>query len=267
MSDYLFLANVGDEIINSVYLSKFIPNRMSQSKPDVTYKVGVYTQIFESTSWKKIDEIEFNQNNNIVLNSNDYDLCIGQLAVIIPVDISVDLKDECLTLPKPLSRKVDLSPVNERAAISFAKANAFSSYQGEFPYQMSKIKGTFLAFDSLAKDKNKDIKTKIVFINIYSDKLAEKQSFTLNVANTNTKQQIISKKYSHNSAGIIDMKATNNTEVCFYSKDTLGITIFISYDNADYISVEHTHPPTEYFWNNKFKGQQVLKKNWLSQLP
>lgn len=267
MSDYLFLANVGDEIINSVYLSKFIPNRMSQSKPDITYKVGVYTQIFESTSWKKIDEIEFNQNNNIVLNSNDYDLCVGQLAVIIPVDISVDLKDECVTLPKPLGRKIDLSPVNERAAISFTKANAFSSYQGEFPYQMSRIKGTFLAFDSLMKDKNKDIKTKIVFINIYSDKLAEKQSFTLNVAKTNTKEKIISKKYVHNSAGIIDMKTTNNTEVCFYSKDTLGIPIFISYDNVDYISVEHTHPPSEYFWNNKFKGQQILKKNWLSQLP
>ena len=128
LSDYLFLANVGDEITNSVYLSKFIPNRMSQSKPDVTYKVGVYTQNFESISWKKIDEIEFNQNNNIVLNSNDYDLCIGQLAVIIPVDVSVDLKDEYVILPKPLGRKIDLSPVNERAAISFTKANAPNQY-------------------------------------------------------------------------------------------------------------------------------------------
>ena len=100
------------------------------------------------------------------------------------------------------------------------------------------------------KDKNKDIKTKIVFINIYSDKLFEKQLFTLNVANTNTKEKITSKEYVHNSTGIIDMKAMNNTEVCFYSKDTLGIPIFISYDNVDYLSVEHTHPPAEYFWNN-----------------
>ena len=267
MSDYLFLANVGDEIVNSVYLSKFIPNRMSQSKAKVTYKVGVYTQNFESINWKKIDEIEFNTNNNIILNSNDYALYVGQLAVIIPVDISVDLRDEYVILPKPLSRKIDLSPVNERATISFIKANAFSSYQGEFPYQMSRIKGTFLAFDSLMKDKNKAIKTKIVFINIYSDKLTEKKSFNLNVANINTNEKIINRKYVHNSASIINMKAIEGTEICFYSKDTLGIPIFISYDDTDYLSVEHTHPPAEYFWNNKFKGQQILKKHWLSRLP
>ena len=182
MSDYLFLANVGDEIVNSVYLSKFIPNRMSRSKAEVVYKVGVYTQNFKSVKWKKIDEIEFSQHNNIVLNSNDYDLCIGQLAVIIPVDMNVDLKDECLVLPKPLSRKVDLSPVNERATIHFSKGDSFSSYQGEFPYQMSKIKGTFLAFDPLMQEKSNKMKTKIIFINIYSDNLTEKQSFNLNVA-------------------------------------------------------------------------------------
>jgi phage gp46-like protein len=37
LSDYLFLVNVGDEIVNSVYLSKFTPNRASQSKADVMY--------------------------------------------------------------------------------------------------------------------------------------------------------------------------------------------------------------------------------------
>lgn len=267
MSDYLFLANVGDEIINSVSLSKFIPNRMSRTEAEVMYKVGVYTQLFESTRWKKIDEIEFNAGNNIILNSNDYDLCVGQLAVIIPIGMSVGLKDEYETLPKPLVRKLDLSPVNERATISFTRGNAFSSYQGEFPFQMSRIKGTFLAFDPLMQDKNKTIKTKIVFINIYSNKLDEKESFELIVANSNSKEKLASKEYVHNSACIIDFQAINNIELCFYSKNTLGIPIFVSYDDTGYLSVEHTHPPSEYFWNNKFKGQQILKKNWLSQLP
>ena len=48
MSDYLFLTNVGDEIVSSVHLSKFVPNRESQSRVDIDYKVGIYTQKFEN---------------------------------------------------------------------------------------------------------------------------------------------------------------------------------------------------------------------------
>jgi hypothetical protein len=266
MSDYLFLTNVGDEIVSSVHLSKFVPNRESQSRVDIDYKVGIYTQKFENFFWEKLGEAEFGRNNNIILNSNDYDLDVGQLAVVVPVDIDVDLNDEYTILPEPLSRKVDLSPVNERAAIFFSKDNAYSSYQGEFPHQMSKIKGTFLAFDSLMKGNNANIKTKVVFINIHSNKLDEKQVFSLNMANIDTKKTVYSQKYVHNSAGIIDTKVIDNTEACFYSKGTLGIPIFISYDDFGYLSVEHTHPPAELFWSNKFKGQQILKNNWLSQL-
>ena len=55
----------------------------------------------------------------------------------------------------------------------------------------------------------------------------------------------------------------------FYSKDTLGIPIFISYheDLGSNLSVEHTHPPCEYFFGeNRFIGQQNTKANWLSKL-
>ena len=74
-------------------------------------------------------------------------------------------------------------------------------------------------------------------------------------------------KYVHNSACIVDIRPNSNTELCFYSKDTLGIPIFISYNNLGYLSVEHTHPPAELFWRNKIKGQQLLKQSWLPDLP
>ena len=50
-------------------------------------------------------------------------------------------------------------------------------------------------------------------------------------------------------------------------EDFFGIPIFISYDNKGYLSVEHNHPPSEYFFNNKIKGQKILKEKWFSQLP
>ena len=267
MSDYLFLANVGDGIINSIQLSKFVSNRRSNSLPIVNYKVGVYTQPFKSTIWEKLDEVGFDDGNNISLSSAKYSLDVGQLAVIIPCKTDFELLDQYSELPEPISRKIDLSPVNERATIYFSKGDSFSSYQGEFPYQMSRVKGTFLAFDPLAQEAGDGLKTKIIFANIHSSKISEKSVFNLNVANANSKEKMVSNEYVQNSVGIIDVQVTSHAELCFYSKDTLGIPIFISYNDSGYLSVEHTHPPSEYFWNNKFKGQQLMKKSWLSQLP
>jgi len=266
MSDYIFLVNAGDGIVNSVSLTKFVPNRRKNSCAEINFKVGVYTQEFDSVQWKKLDEVEF-KDNNIVLTSSDYNLDVGQLAVAVPCAVDFLLLDKYDELPEPISRKSDATPVNERASIYFYKDKSFSSYQGEFPYQMSKVKGTFLAFDSLMRHTNKNINTKIVFINIHTKKLLKKQIFHLNVANSNSKEKIINSKYVHNSAGIVDIPANDDIELCFYSKDTLGIPIFISYNNLGYLSVEHTHPPSELFWKNKFKGQQILKQNWLPELP
>ncbi len=266
MSDYIFLVNAGDSIVNSASLTRFVPNRRKSSCPEINFKVGVYTQEFDSIQWKKLDEVEFN-NNNIVLDSSDYNLEVGQLAVVIPCAVDFLLLDKYDELPEPISRKSDMTPVAERASICFYKDKSFSSYQGEFPYQMSKVRGTFLAFDSLMRHTNKSIKTKLVFINIHSKKLFKKQVFHLNLAKSVSKEKIISSKYVHNSVGIIDIPAYDDIELCIYSKDTLGIPIFISYNNLGYLSVEHTHPPAELFWKNKFKGQQLLKKSWLPELP
>jgi hypothetical protein len=267
MSEYFFLVNVGDGIVSSVCLSKFIPNRLSKSPIGIKYKVAIYIQNLDSTIWKKIDEVEFNNSNNITLKSSSYDLEVGQLAVVVPCNIEAVLDDSVNILPEPLSRKVDHSPVNERATISFKKGNVYSSFQGEFPYQMSKIKGAFLTFDPLILGNSKDIKTKIVFINIHSKILTVKDYFELFVADIKTKETILSKGYMHNSACIIDISSSEDSGYVFYSKETLGIPIFISYDEkGGYLSVEHTHPPAEYFWNNKIEGQRLLKQNWLSQL-
>ena len=141
------------------------------------------------------------------------------------------------------------------------KGSAFSSYQGEFPYQMSRIKGSFLTFDPLIKSQNASTKTKMILINVHSSRLNEKEIFKLNVANSLTKEILQTKNYVHNSACIIDIKSINNEELCFYSKNTLGIPIFLSYDDCAYLSVEHNHPPSEYFYNNKINGQKILKDN------
>ena len=168
MSDYLFIVNVSDNIVNSVHISKFVPNRRSKSSEYINFKVGVYTQTKANVNWEKIDEVNFNGDNNIQLRSTDYNLEIGQLAVVIPCEIGFELKESLRVLPKPITRKVDSSPVSEMATISFQRGKTVSSYQGEFPYQMSKVKGTFVAFDALAFNSQKGVINKLILINIFS---------------------------------------------------------------------------------------------------
>jgi len=269
MSNYLFIANVGDNIINSVHISKFVPNRLAKSPKYIDFKVGVYTQTQANVNWKKIDEVSFNGENNIILSSSDYNLEIGQLAVVIPCEIGFELKESLRVLPKPINRKFDSAQVSERATIAFKRGKAVSSYQGEFPYKMSIVKGTFLAFDALAFNSQKGIHNKLILINIFSQELSEKKQFSLYMKNSITNEIIKKRTYIHNSAAIMNFDCNKDLSYIFYSKDTLGIPIFISYheDLDSNLSVEHSHPPCEYFFGEtQFIGQQELKTNWLSKL-
>ena len=91
MSNYLFIVNVGDNIVSSVQISKFAPNRRAKSSEYINFKVGVYTQTKNNVNWTKIDEVGFDGDNNIQLKSSDYNLEIGQLAVVIPCEIEFEL--------------------------------------------------------------------------------------------------------------------------------------------------------------------------------
>jgi len=266
MSDYLFFANIGDSISNYLEFSNFVQNRSERISSKIDFKIGIYIQRSGSTLWEKLDEIEF-LTPNLVLDASKYSLKIGELAVVIPVEKNYKLLQSYKELPKPITRRLDHSVVNDRGALNFTVGSCFSSYQSEFPYAMSKLKGTFLAFDQLISKNVKHI-NKVVFINIFSGPLTKKEKFLLKVYDRNKKEELVKLNYEHNSATIIDIGPVCDKDLIFYSKDTLGIPIFLTYDKSNtFLSVEHTHPPSEFFFVNKFLGQSILKSNWLKVLP
>ena len=264
MSDYLFLSKIDNCIENYIYLNRYTPNRQEKADGLINFKVGIFLQKFHENNWHLVDEKFFDNNESLFISSLEYDLSIGELLVVVPADSSKVFEKKYDELPKPLSRKVDLSPINERTEIGYRINDSFSSYQGEFPYKMSCFKGTFLSFDPLIQHA-KGITNKLIFINIFSKKIKTKDIFQLHIASANTKRKYKSYDYVNNSALIIDI-GNYNDEICFYSKDTLGVPIFLSHDSNSIFSVEHTHPPSEFFWKNKFHAQSVLKSNWLNQL-
>jgi len=268
MSDYIYMVNVGDSITNEVTLTRLIQNRRVRTTQYFDFKVGLYTQKQESTLWVKLDEVEFDV-NTIQLRSSDYDLSLGQLVVIFPCSINFNLEGELSELPKPLDRKSGPDLINFRANIAFIKGTAKSSFQGDFPYNMSKIKGTFLAFDHLVDPNNKIVKTKFILVNIHSKSLNQKTFFNLYMSSSDSKERLLNCQYTHNSVAILDDVNKHGSPSLFYSKDTLGIPIFISFTEGvnPFISVEHSHPPSEYFWGeNKLLGQSMIKSKWLSLL-
>jgi hypothetical protein len=268
MSDYIFMVNVGDSITNEVTLTRLIQNRRERTNKFLNFKVGLYTQKLESTLWVKLDEVEFDD-NTIQLRSSDYDLAVGQLVVIVRCNINFNLEGELSELPRPFDRNSGPDLINFRANIAFIKGDAKSSYQGDFPYNMSKVKGTFLAFDHLVGPKNKIVKTKFILVNIHSKSLNQKRFFNLYMASSDSKERLLNSCYTHNSVAILDDVNKYGSPSLFYSKDTLGIPIFISFTDGKnpFISVEHSHPPSEYFWGeNKFRGQSVVKSKWFSLL-
>jgi len=264
MSDYLFLCNVGSGIRNHISLTNFAPNHIGQTPKEKNFKCAVFKQNFQSTKWKKIDEKYFSS-HNLSFSSDEYSLDIGELAVIVPVSIEDNLKAEYDELPIPISRKIDLSPVNERASITFSIHDFHSSYQGDFPYSMSRIHGTFLSFDPLIQ--NRRCNQKLVFVNIHSKKIDNKRNLKIFTAAIDKNKILATKEFVNNSVAIFDFEGITDRDLCFYSRDALGIPIFISFNEKEFISVEHTHPPSELFWENKMFGQGLIKKNWLNKLP
>ena len=271
MSDYQFLIGVGDGITSELTLSKVVSNQCGIVPSSIEYKVGVYTQDSQSTEWVKVDERIFGQSIFLSFSSKDYNLNDGEIAVVVPVPIGTNLNQLTNTLPPPISRKLDRSPVNERGMIRFVRDGNQSSYQGEYPHQISsRTKGSMISFGALLSDQPNFTHTKIILINIYSSLLSKKEKFKCHLSSVSTKKTLQVRDYTHNSCVIFEVDhSLISEELVLSSHQTNGIPIFISYNpdiKGSMISVEHSHPPSEYFFGDSGIGLRAFKKTWLPKL-
>jgi hypothetical protein len=271
MSDYQFLIGVGDGISSELTLSKFVSNQCDVIPSPIEYKVAVYMQDCLSTEWVKVDERVFGGSTFLSFYSKDYNLNDGEIAVVVPVPIGTNLKQLTNTLPPPISRKLDKSPVNERGMIRFARDGNQSSYQGEYPHQMSsRTKGSMISFGTLLSGQPNFTHTRIVLINICSALLPKKEKFQCHLSSVSTKKTFQVRDYTHNSCAIFQVDhSLISEELVLSSHQTNGIPIYISYNpgiKGSMISVEHSHPPSECFFGNPDIGLRIFKKTWLPKL-
>jgi hypothetical protein len=133
----------------------------------------------------------------------------------------------------------------------------FSSYQSEYPYSMTVKNGSIISPISTIANKDAE-KNYIMIKNIFKYPIVKKFDAYL----VNIKEKKIEKKYEvkTNFTNLIHLpNDLIKPEIYLFSKDYLGIPIYISL-NKKHISCEHTHPPHEYILsNNKFKKITELK--------
>lgn len=177
-------------------------------------------------------------------------------------------------LPKPDTLRLDSSPVAERASLNYHFENNSSSYQGEYPYQMSCLKkGSFWSFDALKEIKSEICESFLILMNINYDAQANSRA-DLEIYHPSNIEKKMYFSASRNGYTIINLSEVNHlrledsqaSPLFVQSKSSSFIPMILNFNKITYqLSLEHTHPPSELLWGpGKMQVVQSIKKRWFS---
>ena len=139
----------------------------------------------------------------------------------------------------------------------YNKLKGFSSYQAEYPFEMSKNTGSILT--PIIPFLNENQNNILAFKQIYY--LPIRKPFFIYIVDLYSQKVLLKKQFYTNSTNIIDLSSFNQLKnCCFYSENHLGIPIFVSHGKKLGISMEHSHPPQLYLLSkNRFQIITNLK--------
>ncbi len=139
----------------------------------------------------------------------------------------------------------------------YLRNGGFSSYQSEYPFNMVNKKGTILTPINTLLNKGAD-ENILIFRNIFFKPI--KKKFVANFIDIKQKKIIKEISFFTNTTNFfeIDDKLLD-PNIYLSTQEFIGIPIYLSIKNK-HLSMEHTHPPHEYFFGkNKFKNVKMLK--------
>lgn len=257
----LSLSNYPNNILKENLSSK------ETEKTDIFY----YVYYLENNFWKQYSKIKCQFGELIEIQRSEINLSNDKSVVVLPSKIE-NLPTETRILPTPISLKKDNSFVADRCSFNFFIENYVSSFQGEYPFNLTKAKtGSFFSFDSLNLGQE-HIDCHLFLLNINADARIN-QSDEICFYNPEKYNLIKKIKVYKNTYNIIDMyninllKESIDDLFLITSSSITFIPIFINImrNKSEFqISVEHTHPPSELFWGKeKLKAANRLKENWI----
>ena len=204
------------------------------------------------------------------INRNQFNVENDQMIVAI-LKKENNFKKVSKTLLEPDSLKIDNSVVEQRVSMNFSFLNSVTSYQGDYPLNMSKLKrGSLFTFDALKESRNSFVKNFVILMNISKNYSYFKNQKMLKIFNPSNKEKFVYLKAYRNSFNIFETqiyeKLLGSQKTIFLTSDSCSfIPIMLSVNlKTNQLSVEHTHPPSEYFFGpQKLEFMNLLKKVWI----
>jgi hypothetical protein len=218
--------------------------------------------------WSLYDRHTLPHFADVEVRASTYGLSPGELLVAVPLasDSPTDTRPELL--PKPASKRLDRSPVAERCSLAFHWRGITSSYQGEYPLRMAEVKGgSFLSFDPLLKPDPAVGRSLVVLVSI--SRIHDPSPLTLELFNLSSRELLRTMNHGKNRCTVVDLpeEGVNTGPLVMRGRGWVGIPIVIRLSREEAppsMSVEHTHPPTELFWEeDRLPGSRIVKSAWM----
>ena len=224
---------------------------------------------FHHGQWKLLDIKKCDFGEIVEVSRSDYLVEDHQMFLAVRLRKEFDPKNTII-LPEPFSGRIDDSPVNERASLNLKYDGSETSYQGEYPYEMAKLKkGSLLSIDGSMRKIMPKIEKFYIFMNLNIDSRVndEVPIFLFNPDNPLLK---VTFKANKNMFSILNLKKISSKldlskSIFISSKNCSFIPLIFSVDkNSNQLSLEHTTPPADMFWGrDKFKIVRMIKNNWV----
>jgi len=157
-----------------------------------------------------------------------------------------------------------------RGNIQFRSATSRTSYQGEYPGGMLKLKRQSLVSISPMMQGGAGVHMHFMLANLCET--PEIRECSLRFARIQDRKTILTAKVRTNDVSLVDLTAItpeNAGMFCTVSRDITGVPLYLAFDEAGIqLSLEHTHPPTELFVFSRAPHVPVkrMKNWWLAQV-
>lgn len=245
-----FFSFKNDEFYGELVIPKFQNN----GTRDLNYHL--YSAEIKNKKWftKKIDCKE--DKNFFIVNKNLVDSHkIFLLAQKDEIDVLQKKNySELLNLNKFTNTTPDYR-ANFKIINNFG---GFSSYQSDYPFDMTKVNGSIMSslFSLTSKTADKNF---ILLRNIFFKPVFEKFDFF--IINIKTKKILFNSLIKTNFSNLIELDKEFIHEDCYlFTKNFVGIPIFLSSKN-NHLSLEHTLPLHSYILSsNRYKLASDIKK-------
>lgn len=239
MDLYFFLDN--EKLNPAITVSNFAPSGIISRDEGDCYICFAYP---ENGKWHLDTHMKMMGNVSETINWQDLGVertLIKSTLVFLsrdPLNVVVDVLPEI---------KYFESVPSWRANLKIIGCGTSVSYQGEYPYNMTKIKGgSIISLVPLIK-KTDTIKN-YIFYPSFSDQIISKEG-QLIFASIKTKKQIAKFKVFSNRVNCIDISSidTSNDQLILKGIGIMGIPVYFSEDQGGKrMSLEHAMAPSEY---------------------